>query len=91
MSNLIKNQIINSLNNEVTYLQLYLLNGMNYNVHMPNQDKEGAGAIDFQEEEMIISIIFNDGCTQVTHLPYENIIYFNIIKNCPQLSNPVGE
>ena len=83
----IKEEISNSLTNQLNYLELYLSNGMAYYVYKPNQDDIEAGQIQLEEIGIRIITNFADGCKHNTFIPYDNIVYVNSIFDCPRLDN----
>lgn len=85
----IKEEINNYLNNQLDYLEIYLINGMSYIVYKPNQDDAEAGQITLEESGIRIVISFVDSCKQSTYIPYDNIVYINTIFECPQLENDI--
>ena len=77
-----KEQINNLLNKNLTYLELYMKNGREIILHKPNEEGSNS-SIRLEENYVIVSIQFDNGCINEQVIPYTAISYINGMYDCP--------
>ena len=76
--------ILNNLNEsseDIRSIDISMKNGNAITIRMP---VEGDDSIDFFEGYCLYHHVMTDGCALDYYIPYNNIVYFFVIHDCPK-------